>query len=1202
LAGVRGQIVSLYAYDEETEPGRPAPIKALYDTWHGQEVWQAPGLSPELATACRWAAALALIETKQPGQVANDRGWLREQALATPTDVPIALAAWRRLGTVDWPRGDAERQDDASMRRAIEVQLAAWVSLAPERRSLVEWELKTEGQRRTVREVLERLDADPDAALKRFVRFYRDTYREVRGAAGDEARLAELTATSSLAQGLARVVMTPEWPGDYDRVSMERALPPPETFNETFYQGWPERAEGFRLLRPDPRGDPATWERTIARLRAAQAGLEPFPAEKELAVGQLGGIVTLRDDLFATPGVRANRETIEERRARLEATIADYDASFAAITDERLLTAEQWDRRLAQLAQDIEDLAAGNPELRALHGALAELVKQLLRTAPIARNREAVATLLARSAKLEQDIQDGTNPSVWLERVAAQQTISADAQANHVWQSLRGEALQGITAEALKGDRGLYRTLRDRLGAVVDFLATRQWDEVLPPALPTPAPGLTELAWHQDILPGLTRQRQETLTAAALRSAESPKEAETILNAYVEARRALALARDQLTLADLRLSQWALPREALDATGTTTIGDCLRLWTGGRPELDALRRALPRLDAFCRDLFALSTSLDRLLAAATADEVLAAMPELLRQDQAEGPVAADPSAGLARPHAVGLQFHAAYVRLGETGWPRTLAEMENDLAYSDRLLARVPAERQEALGRTLGAARRERWGRGYERLTECAAILYGSVELLPRLSLDARQAISAYAHLALPARVNLTVAWLVTELAAGARPEAALAARDEAAKMLTQLGAQVKYPDPMFTYIDERVRTLNSLATRDTDAAVRGLARSGPGRVGWQLAADPERRKAVYSTTLGGSAYALTFVRVRADAEDTARAAFVCTTELPVGLFVNACSHLRDATGRTLGEQMVPFLAEELRPPAPDPRRGPRTWQMQADGERLGPVAPLRLWLTETQTFPEASHYPPGATPPPPTRDHPLQYIPPRAAIFLCLAMGCRVPTPYEWQQAVQEQPADSRSPNLRDALWRQQHEHIRNLVLPRQGLGLGKLLAGKAEKHWPNADAFPSGTLSEELDSDCIEGNDGSLWLREVPGGGTSTVDSFTDLFGNVREFVYDDSRSLDRLLDRQAISREDLRAELTNPRKFAVIGDSALGRPIPPEQRTLPQPIPAGVSGWDRGFSDVGVRLAFTAPEENLSDKLKALAETLCLTPTGK
>jgi len=1199
LAGARVLLMDLYAYAEAPTPAEPPPLRSTREAWSGKDVWNAEGLPEDLAAACRWLDALADIDARQPRQTPADRAWLQEQARTAAAQLPVAVAAWRRLGEADWPRGDAEQQAEEAVRRELSQGLSSWVGLDAGRRARLEWELKTEGERRSVRDVLEKLEADPDPALKRFVRFYQDTLNDAQKAAGDPGRMSELASTSSLARGLARVVMKPDWPVEYDRASLAQGLPPPETFSEAFYQGWPDRAEGFRLLRPDPRGEPAAWEGTLARLRTVRAGLEGFPAERDLAAGQLDQMTALRDGLLATPPIRANQDAIRDLRQRLESAVTAFEAGFAPVTDPRLLPAEQWDRRLAQLSGDIEDLTGDRPELRALHGELAAGVKQLLTIAPVARNRETIAASLAAIAKLERSIEEGTDPRVWLERVAARQSVSAVALANDVWQGLRDEALRGVTVERLRAERGLYRSLRDRLETVAGFLGQRPWEEVLPSALPSAPAGLPELAWHADIAPALARHRHDSLQTAARRCAESAEEADKELAAYGEVRRVLVLARDQLTLADLRLSQWALPREALDGATGPAIGECLRAWSEARPELSAWRRELPQLDAFCTGLFALAAGLEQVLAAPTADALVAALPGLLQRDEEESRVAVEPGAGLSRRYAACLQVYAAYLRLGETGWPRTLQEMTDDLAYSDRLLARAPADRRETLARALGAARRERWATGFERLTDCGQILHGSIALLPRLEVDCRRAVETYTHVGLRAQVNLRVAWLVAQLGPETRPDDALAARDEAARMLTALGTQVKYPDPMFTYIEDRVRSLTSLSGREADAAVRGLARCGPGRAGWQLAPGSEGNP-TYTTTLGRTSYALAFVRVAADPGDASRAAFVCTTELPVGLFAAACAHLKDRGGRPLGEPMLLFLAEELRTPALDPRRGPRTWQVGPPGEQQdGPVVIPRLWLNETPFFVEGAHYPPGGTPPAPTPDQPLQYIPPRAAVFLSLALGCRLPTAYEWQQAAQAAPGDARPANLRDELWRQQFEHIRQLPVARQGIGA--LLGAKVPKHWPNADAFPVGNLPEELDAECLGGNDACLWFREVPGGGRTAVGSFADLAGNVREFVFEGSRLLDQLLERGAPTRDDLRSELTNPRKFAVMGDSALSRPAP-DQRAVPQPIPAGISGWDRGFSDVGVRLAFTAPDEDLPEKLRALAEGLCLTPSGK
>jgi len=1200
LAAVRVHVANLYAYSEKLPPGTGGPIKALHEAWAGRDVWNAPGLPPEMSETCLWLDGLASVESRQPRREPGDRRWLRATALAPQSGLPLALAAWRRLGEADWPTGDDERHDDAAMRGALEKRLADWHPPAAERRPAVEWELRTEAERRSVREILVKLEADPDPALRRFVRFYEDTYVQVGRAAGNRTELAELAATSNLARGLAKIVMKPDWPGDYDRPSLQRGLPPPETFNERFYENWPDRAEDFRLLKPDPRGDPAAWESVIARLTSGQGVLEPFPAEKAAAVAQLGEVVKLRDGLLGTPAIRANREAIEDLRGKLENLIKTYEAAFAPISAEGLLSAEQWTKRLAQLSGDIEDLAQGNPELRALHGELTLAVKRLLGMAPIGRNASAIAQVLEGIARLEREIQDGTDPKVWLGRVMAQQTVSADALASDIWRRLRDEALQGVSAEALKTDRARYRGLRDRLRAIGEFLGGTSWDTALPGDLPSLPPGLPELAWHRDVAPALARQRQETIVTAARRSADSRRDAEAVVAAYAASQRMIVQARDQLTMADLRLAQWALPQEPLDAAGTTTVGDCLRTWHD-RTELAAVRQLVPRLNTFCTELFALEAALEEVLATPSAEAVAVAMGRFLKADDGESAATPDPDAGLSRQHSAAVKLYAGYLRLGQTGWPHSLAQMAEDLTYCERLLARAPAERRTALAATLGAARRERWGKGFAGLTDCREILHGSAELLPRLEMDLRQALDTYTDLSLGAQVNLTAAWLVGQLSGQVSTEAALAARDEAVKMLTRLGTQVKYPDPMFTDIENRIKDLNAMAGQEA-AAVRGLEHSGPGRIGWAATLNAERTKAVYTTTYGGTAYVLTFLRVRADAGDASRAAFVCTSELPVGLFVASCAQLTDPGGRALGERLVPFLAEELRSGSMDPRRGPRTWQMQRTAERTAPEAPPRLWLAETMEFTEADQYPAGGVPPPPTPDQPLQYIPPRAAVFFCLALGCRLPTAYEWQQLGQGYPADSRAPNLRDESWSRQYEHVK-LLTPRRRPGVGGMLRVKVAKFWPGADAFPVGEVREEDDSQCRPGNDGYLWFREVPGGGRTPIDLPVDLAGNVREYVFDDSEQLDRLLNMANLTREDIRTALTIPRKFGVIGDSALSRPTASaEASAVPLTIPAGVNGWDRGFADVGIRLAFSAPNEDVLARLRATAETLCVSPAGR
>ena len=93
-----------------------------------------------------------------------------------------------------------------------------------------------------------------------------------------------------------------------------------------------------------------------------------------------------------------------------------------------------------------------------------------------------------------------------------------------------------------------------------------------------------------------------------------------------------------------------------------------------------------------------------------------------------------------------------------------------------------------------------------------------------------------------------------------------------------------------------------------------------------------------------------------------------------------------------------------------------------------------------------------------------------------------------------------------------------------------------------------------------------------------------------------------LDRLLQKHPLSTDEIRRELAEPYKFGVVGDTALSTPS--RSGTLDQGlrIPSGTTGWVQGFSDIGLRLAFTAPDENLPEKLKALVRSLCMTANAQ
>ena len=124
---------------------------------------------------------------------------------------------------------------------------------------------------------------------------------------------------------------------------------------------------------------------------------------------------------------------------------------------------------------------------------------------------------------------------------------------------------------------------------------------------------------------------------------------------------------------------------------------------------------------------------------------------------------------------------------------------------------------------------------------------------------------------------------------------------------------------------------------------------------------------------------------------------------------------------------------------------------------------------------------------------------------------------------------------------------------------------------------------------------DDGTLWFRPV-GAGTT----FQNLVGNVAEFVLNAPADFDRqcadLRSGKPTKAADhfLKLVQENPGALRVVGASALS---PPEfwdgkkrPFTTAWPVKLAKKAWD-SFSDVGFRLAFTAPRETPSDQLRRI-----------
>jgi formylglycine-generating enzyme required for sulfatase activity len=278
-------------------------------------------------------------------------------------------------------------------------------------------------------------------------------------------------------------------------------------------------------------------------------------------------------------------------------------------------------------------------------------------------------------------------------------------------------------------------------------------------------------------------------------------------------------------------------------------------------------------------------------------------------------------------------------------------------------------------------------------------------------------------------------------------------------------------------------------------------------------------------------------------------------------------------------------------PGKPDGRRGPRVWEWDAPAAPT--LMPAELWMTDVRdgrhnNFPNEFRQQrfnrnvlADAFGGMPSERHPMQYVTPQAALYFAASLGCRLPTSAEWRAALEAsgQPADDGRGNLRDqASWETFARYAERERI--------------AANHWPDGGAFP-GEPRKPTDAPpaARPGNDSTLLFRAAPQSEGDAA--FHDLVGNVAEYVCDRPEALAAWDD--GATPDGIKRFLNDtPDAIAVIGGSALSPPDVP----LAEPLP--LKRTDLAYSDVGLRLAFTAPARNLAERLKwALAGEEYLPP---
>jgi len=357
---------------------------------------------------------------------------------------------------------------------------------------------------------------------------------------------------------------------------------------------------------------------------------------------------------------------------------------------------------------------------------------------------------------------------------------------------------------------------------------------------------------------------------------------------------------------------------------------------------------------------------------------------------------------------------------------------------------------------------------------------------------------------------------------------------------------------------------------RQTVGSGMDLATAGLAALGYWKASRPSPDTVRYAWD--EQKETLTFRRVAPKGQ---KPCFLCTTEVSVGLFrkvvLNPRANRWNEVAKLLGTD--------------DDKYGPRTWT-----GTTGPIALSNSWLASPLPPPLINKvYLPATDPGAVTAEHPMQQVSLAAAIYFARLMNCRLPTSGEWLAAyAADKTAGGGKPyNLRDKTWADQKAHAIQLE------DAGDLMDRQqyfpdAGVFWPKTIAADQRKLEREAESHPGAPTDGFLWFDKV---GTDTGRPFRHLVGNVAEFVYDAPGAVQAI---KTMTPEAIQGLLKTPAGGAsarVIGASAISPPQVP--RDKPQAI--GSPAEKEGFSDVGLRLAFSAGPERLQSRVLRLLKGL-------
>lgn len=649
------------------------------------------------------------------------------------------------------------------------------------------------------------------------------------------------------------------------------------------------------------------------------------------------------------------------------------------------------------------------------------------------------------------------------------------------------------------------------------------------------------------------RQRQEQEALASAKAEEQRRRAEADIAAEKEKERVLAAQRAAAELA-----------ASAEITRTFEVVDGLIAGGAGLDDPASDGRTVREAVEHAKSLPAFAA-----MSESPSMKGVARRVALLEQIRATDD--SDVLLGLARTddeRSLGVSLAAAE-RLADLGWPAGLAGWETPVSLVQQLNreAKTAAARANVIGvaeRTAAVAR-SMWTSQWRSMDPSSesALAAGVAALgdmgVERGSLDVIE------------RFNL----LVVDLRRLASNQTGEDVRIAASNFVAEAENLKGLPSSAV----EQVSAIRSALSAGTERSVSAppIERLGPGSL-------PEGRRwsvqaqgagwVVFSPPPGSSIYSpISFVRV----ETSEGVSYVQASEVSLGLF-SSLVDAADAWGDVTRLGRIEVRADPV-------RQGPAVWQW--DIRRSGgPVAGMvpasaqgrptsRGWFDHDNYMARVAYFEAGKEPDPPSRDHPMQYVSPSAALHVARLAGCRLPTVDEAAAIRSIEPVEQ--PNRRDQSWGAANEF------------LWRRAAGRDITKWLDGGIFvPSGERPARRDKaiPAVQTDDGFIFFRAV----ITAVDGryVRDAIGNVAEFVFVNTASQSQLPTdpaplRESINRSDF---------IRIVGASALS---PSEvDPAIPYAVPGNTA--DAGFSDVGFRMAFGIQGEMAVDSSGELIEEAC------